>query len=103
MQAIGRASGVNRTTENPVEVYLILDDTVVPGVTIDEVVELGRHRARRHRPHDRQGTGAADADRRGQAPPGPVSRRGALQKKHTSAPGLRTERGPRGPRLVTSP
>ena len=40
VQAVGRARGVNRTAANPVEVYLILDDTVVPGLPVDEVVEL---------------------------------------------------------------
>ena len=40
VQAIGRARGVNRTKDCPVEVYLILDDTVVPGLRVDEVVEL---------------------------------------------------------------
>ena len=30
VQAIGRARAVNRTAENPVEVYLILHDTTVP-------------------------------------------------------------------------
>ena len=32
VQAVGRARGVNRTKDCPVEVYLILDDTVVPGL-----------------------------------------------------------------------
>ena len=32
VQAVGRARGVNRTEDCPVEVYLILDDTVVPGL-----------------------------------------------------------------------
>ena len=40
VQAVGRARGVNRTKDCPVEVYLILDDTVVPGLEVDEVVEL---------------------------------------------------------------
>ena len=29
--------GVNRTTANPVEVYVILYDVVVPGMPVDEV------------------------------------------------------------------
>ena len=40
VQAIGRARGVNRTEANPVEVYMILHDTVVP-VAVDAVVEFG--------------------------------------------------------------
>ena len=40
VQAVGRARGVNRTKDCPVEVFLILDDTVVPGQRVDEVVEL---------------------------------------------------------------
>jgi hypothetical protein len=39
VQAIGRARGVNRTEANPVEVYMILHDTVVP-VAVDAVVEF---------------------------------------------------------------
>ena len=39
-QAIGRVRGVNRTAANPVEVFLILDDIVVPGLPVDEVVEF---------------------------------------------------------------
>ena len=39
-QAVGRARGVNRTAGNPVEVYLILSDTVVPGLDVNEVVEF---------------------------------------------------------------
>ena len=40
VQAVGRARGVNRTEADPVEVFLILDDTVVPGLEVDEVVEV---------------------------------------------------------------
>jgi hypothetical protein len=40
IQAVGRARGVNRKSANPVEVYMILHDTVVP-VAIDEVVDFG--------------------------------------------------------------
>ena len=40
IQALGRVRGVNRTTENPVEVYLILDDVILPGVPIDEVIRF---------------------------------------------------------------
>ena len=50
--------GVNRTEANPVEVYLILDDIVVPGLPMDEVVEFAEAGARRHRPHDRPRTDA---------------------------------------------
>jgi hypothetical protein len=39
-QAVGRARGVNRTAGNSVEVYLILSDTVVPGLGVNEVVEF---------------------------------------------------------------
>ena len=39
-QAVGRARGVNRTAANPVEVLMVLHDTVVPGLDVDEVVEL---------------------------------------------------------------
>jgi hypothetical protein len=40
VQAIGRARGVNRSAANPVEVYMVLHDTVVP-VAVDAVVEFG--------------------------------------------------------------
>ena len=39
-QARGRVRAVNRTSANPVEVYLILHDVVVPGMPVDEVVEF---------------------------------------------------------------
>ena len=39
-QARGRVRAVNRTRANPVEVYLILHDVVVPGMPVDEVVEF---------------------------------------------------------------
>ena len=39
-QARGRVRAVNRTAANPVEVYLILHDVVVPGMPVDEVVEF---------------------------------------------------------------
>jgi len=37
VQAIGRTRGVNRTASNPVEVFLIVNDTVVPGLEVDAV------------------------------------------------------------------
>jgi hypothetical protein len=37
-QAVGRARGVNRTAANPVEIFLVLNDVVVPGLPVDEVV-----------------------------------------------------------------
>ena len=39
VQAIGRARGVNRTASNPVEAWLILDDTTVP-IAVDAVVDF---------------------------------------------------------------
>jgi hypothetical protein len=39
-QARGRVRAVIRTAANPVEVYLILHDVVVPGMPVDEVVEF---------------------------------------------------------------
>ena len=39
-QARGRTRSVNRTAANPVVVYLILHDVVVPGMPVDEVVEF---------------------------------------------------------------
>jgi hypothetical protein len=39
-QARGRVRAVNRTGDNPVEVYLILHDVVVLGMPVDEVVEF---------------------------------------------------------------
>jgi hypothetical protein len=38
-QAIGRARGVNRSAANPVEVYIILHDTMIP-VAVDSVVQF---------------------------------------------------------------
>jgi putative DNA primase/helicase len=40
-QAAGRARGVNRTAANPVEVLLVLDDTVVPGLDVDGLIGFG--------------------------------------------------------------
>jgi len=40
VQAVGRARGVNRSAANPVEVWMILSDTVVP-LALDAVVEFG--------------------------------------------------------------
>jgi putative DNA primase/helicase len=39
VQAIGRARGVNRTAENPVEVFMILHDTTVP-IAVDAMVQF---------------------------------------------------------------
>ena len=39
-QARGRVRAVNRTAANPVEVYLVLHDVVVPGMPVNEVVEF---------------------------------------------------------------
>ena len=70
----GRRARAGRQPDgsNPVEVYLILDDTVVPGVPVDEVVELADIEPDAIDQMIARGTGAADADRRGQALPGPV-------------------------------
>ncbi|MGX9426275.1 MULTISPECIES: ATP-dependent DNA helicase [Bradyrhizobium] len=40
VQAVGRARGVNRSAANPVEVWMILGDTIVP-LALDAVVEFG--------------------------------------------------------------
>ena len=40
VQAVGRARGVNRTAGNPVEVFIVLHDTVTE-LPVDEVVEFG--------------------------------------------------------------
>ena len=40
VQAVGRVRGVNRTEANPVEVFVILSDVVVPGLPMDKVVEF---------------------------------------------------------------
>ncbi|MBR0900978.1 hypothetical protein JQ616_38985 [Bradyrhizobium tropiciagri] len=39
VQALGRARGVNRTADNPVEVYMILHDTTVP-TSVDAVIQF---------------------------------------------------------------
>ena len=39
-QAVGRVRGVCRTAADPVEVYLILSDTVVPGLPINEAIDF---------------------------------------------------------------
>jgi hypothetical protein len=87
VQAVGRARGVNRTEADPVEVFLILGDTVT---------DLPGHRTRRHRPHDRPAAGAANASRRRPVASGPVSEPGGWQK---SIPARRTESGTRPARL----
>jgi hypothetical protein len=40
IQAVGRARGVNRSADKPVEVYMILHDMTVP-IAVDAVVEFG--------------------------------------------------------------
>ena len=40
VQAVGRARGINRGVLDPVEVVLILNDVVVPGLPVDAVVEI---------------------------------------------------------------
>jgi putative DNA primase/helicase len=40
VQAVGRARGVNRSSANPVDVWIILNDAVVP-IQVDGVVEFG--------------------------------------------------------------
>ena len=39
-QAIGRVRGINRTAANPVEVFLVLDDIVLEGLPVDEVIDI---------------------------------------------------------------
>jgi hypothetical protein len=39
VQAVGRARGVNRSAANPVEVYMVLDDTTVP-IAVDAMVQF---------------------------------------------------------------
>jgi hypothetical protein len=39
IQAVGRARGVNRTAANPVDVYIVLDDTTLP-IAVNEVVQF---------------------------------------------------------------
>jgi hypothetical protein len=39
IQAVGRARGVNRTAANPVDVYIVLDDTTLP-IAVDAVVQF---------------------------------------------------------------
>ena len=39
-QAVGRVRGVNRTAANPVEVFVVLSDVVVPGMPVDEAVDF---------------------------------------------------------------
>ena len=101
IQALGRVRGVNRTTENPVEVYLILDDVILPGVPIDEVIRFT----------DIKADSIHEMVARGMIPQMPTdarkihddlftSRSAAKMAYHRA--GLRAERGPRGPRLVTN-
>ena len=40
VQAVGRARGINRGVLDPVEVVLILNDVVVPGLAVDAVVAV---------------------------------------------------------------
>ena len=101
IQALGRVRGVNRTTENPVEVYLVLDDVILPGVPIDEVIRFT----------DIKADSIHEMVARGMLPQMPTdarkihsdlftSRSAAKMAYHRA--GLRAERGPRGPRLVTN-
>jgi hypothetical protein len=101
-QAVGRARGVNRTAGNPVEVIMVLHDTVVPGLNVDEVVEF---RALEPDAIDRMIA-------RGLVPQFPTdaaklhpdlfpTREAA--KKAYQRDRLRTGCGPRGPRLGTWP
>jgi hypothetical protein len=39
-QAVGRVRGVNRTAANPVEVFVVLSDVVVPGMPVEEAVDF---------------------------------------------------------------
>ena len=39
-QAIGRVRGINRMAANPVEVFLVLDDIVLEGLPVDEVIDI---------------------------------------------------------------
>jgi hypothetical protein len=39
IQAVGRARGVNRSAANPVDVYIVLDDTALP-IAVDAVVQF---------------------------------------------------------------
>jgi len=101
IQALGRVRAVNRTKENPVEVYLILDDVILPGVPIDEVIRFT----------DIKADSIHEMVARGMIPQMPTdarkihddlftSRSAAKMAYHRA--GLRVERGPRGPRLVTN-
>ncbi|WP_377829597.1 hypothetical protein ACFKHW_08130 [Bradyrhizobium lupini] len=45
VQAVGRARGVNRSAANPVEIWMILSDTVVP-LALDAVADRARHCSR---------------------------------------------------------
>jgi hypothetical protein len=40
IQSIGRVRGIRRTADNPVEVFMVLHDTVVPGLRVDEVIRF---------------------------------------------------------------
>jgi hypothetical protein len=100
-QAIGRVRGVNRTATDPVEVYLIIHDVVVPGIEVDEVVEFGNLEpdaidqmlARGWEPQ-------MPADAAKLHPDLFPSREAA--KKAYQRDRLRTGKGARGPRLGTS-
>lgn len=100
-QAMGRVRGVNRTATDPVEVYLIIHDVVVPGIEVDEVVEFG----------DLEPDAIDQMLARGWEPQMPAdaaklhpdlfpSREAA--KKAYQRDRLRTGKGARGPRLGTS-
>ena len=101
-QAIGRVRGVNRSAANPVEVFLILDDTFVPGLDIDEVIDFG----------DIEPDAIDHMLARGWEPQMPAdaaklcpdlfTNRKAAQKAY-ERDRLRPGSGPRGPRLATWP
>ena len=48
-QAVGRVRGVNRTEGQPVEVYMVLGDTVVPPLQVDAVEKYRSMEIRRRR------------------------------------------------------
>ena len=101
-QAIGRVRGVNRSAANPVEVFLILDDTFVPGLDVDEVIDFG----------DIEPDAIDHMLARGWEPQMPAdaaklcpdlfTNRKAAQKAY-ERDRLRPGSGPRGPRLATWP
>jgi putative DNA primase/helicase len=101
-QAVGRARGVNRTAANPVEVLMVLDDTVVPGLDVDGLIGF----------RDMEPDTIDQMFARGLVPAFPTDAARlypdlfptrAAAKKAYQRDRLRTGRGPRGPRLGTRP